>query len=61
MFLHIMGTKIISAPGHERMANSVIEYGVMRFNHGIELIIMDTLDLLKVGDHQLVFHHLQSS
>ena len=30
------------------MANSVIEYGVMRHSHGIELVNLDALDLLKV-------------
>ena len=30
----------------------------MRLSHGIELVDLDTLDLLKVGDHQLVAHHL---
>ena len=53
-----MGTVIISALGHERMANLVIESGVMRLSHGIELVNLDTLDLLKVGDHQLVAYHL---
>ena len=49
----------ISALGPERkMANSVIKSGVMRLSHGIELVNLDTLDLLKVGDHQLVAHHL---
>ena len=47
--------------GHERMDNSVIESGVMRVSHGIELVNLDTLDLLKVGDHQLVAHHLLTS
>ena len=40
-----------------KMANSVTEYEVMRLNHGIKLINTDALDLLKVGDHQLVSHH----
>ena len=40
------------------MANSVIEFGVMRPGHGMELANLDALDLLKVGDHQLVAHHL---
>ena len=53
-----MGTVIISALGHERMVNRVIESGVMRLSHGIELVNLDTLDLLKVGDHQLVAHYL---
>ena len=35
------------------MANSVIKSGVLRLSHGIELVNLDTLDLLKVGDHQL--------
>ena len=56
--LHIMGNIIISDLGHVRMANSVIESRVMRLSHGIELVNLDTLDLLKVGDHQLVVHHL---
>ena len=42
----------------KEMANSVIKSGVMRLNHGIELVNLDTLDLLKVGDHQLVAHLL---
>ena len=58
LLLHIMGNVIIYAMGHERMANSVIESRVMRLSHGIELVNLDTLDLLKVGDHQLVAHHL---
>ena len=53
-----MGTVIIFALGHERIANSVIESGVMRLSHGIELVNLDARDLLKVGDHQLVAHHL---
>ena len=40
------------------MANSVIESGVMRLSHGIEMLNLDALDLLKVGDHQLMAHHL---
>ena len=32
-----MGTIIISALGHERMANSIIKSRVMRFSHGIKL------------------------
>ena len=58
MLLHIMGTVTISALGHERMDNSVIESAFMRPSHGIELVNLNTLDLLKVGDHQLVAHHL---
>ena len=58
LLLHIMGTVIISALGHERMANSVIESGIMRLSHGIELVNLDALDLLKVGYHQLMAHHL---
>ena len=42
----------------EEMANSVIKSGVMRLSHGIELVNLDALDLLKVGDHQLMAHHL---
>ena len=53
-----MGTIIICALGHERMANSDIESEVLGLSHGIELVNLDTLDLLKVGDHQLVAHHL---
>ena len=54
-----MGNITIFALGPERkMANSVTESRVMRLNHGIELVNLDTLDLLKVGDHQLVAHHL---
>ena len=37
-----MGTVTISALGHERMANSVITFGVMRLSHGIELVNLDT-------------------
>ena len=40
------------------MANSVIESGVMSLSHGIELVNLDTVDLLKVRDHQLLAHHL---
>ena len=43
------------------MANPVIESGVMRLSQGIELVNLDTLDLLKVGDHQQVSHHLLTS
>ena len=57
LLLHI-GTISISALGHEGMANLVIESGVMRLSHGIELVNLDTLDLLKVGDHQLVAYYL---
>ena len=54
-----IGTITIFAPSLERkMANSVIESGVMRLSHGIELVNLDTLDLLKVGDHQLMARHL---
>ena len=53
-----MGTVTISALGHERMAGSIIKYGVMRLSHGIEPANLNILDLLKVGDHQLVAHHL---
>ena len=56
-----MGTVTISALGHEGMAKSIIESGVMRLSHGIELVNMDTPDLLKVGNHQLVAHHLPIS
>ena len=49
-----MGTMTIFALGHERkMLNLVIEPGVMRLSHGIELVNLDILDLLEVGDHQL--------
>ena len=41
-----------------KMANSVIKSRVMRLIHGIELVNLDTLDLLKVRDHQLLAHHL---
>ena len=40
------------------MANSVIKSGVMRLSHGIGLVNLDTLDLLELGDHQVVAHHL---
>ena len=40
------------------MANSVIGFGFMRLSHGIELVNLDTMDLLKLEDHQLVTHHL---
>ena len=43
------------------MANLVIKSGVMRLSRGMELVNLDTLDLLKVGDHQLVAHHLLPS
>ena len=56
-----MGTITIYSLGHEGMANSVIESEVMSLYHGIELVNLDTLDLLKVGDHQLVAHHLLTS
>ena len=56
-----MGTITISTLGHEGMTNSIIESRVMRLNHGIELVNLDTLDLLKVGDHQLVAYHLMTS
>ena len=59
MLLHIMANITISALGPKRkMANSVTKCRVMRLSHGIELINLATLDLLKVGDHQLVAHHL---
>ena len=58
MLLHIMGTVIIFALGDEIMANSTIEFGVIRLTHGIELVNMDNLYLLKVGDCQLEAHHL---
>ena len=49
-----MGNITISALGPEiKMANSVIKSRVMRLGHGIELVNLGTLDLLKVGDHQL--------
>ena len=49
-----MGNITISYLGPERkMANLIIKSEVMRLNHGIELVNLDTLDLLKVGDHQL--------
>ena len=40
------------------MANLVIEFGVMRLSHGIKLVNLVALDLLKVGDHQLMAHPL---
>ena len=40
------------------MANLVTESGVMRLSDSIELVNLDSMDLLKVGDHQLVAHHL---
>ena len=50
-----MGNITISALGPERkMANLVTESGVKRLSHRIELVVnLDTLNLLKVGDHQL--------
>ena len=54
-----MGNITISALGPEsKMANSVIKSGVMRLSNGIELATLDTLDLLKVGDHQLMAYPL---
>ena len=36
-----------------KMANQVIKSGVMRLNHGIELINLNALDSLNESDHQL--------
>ena len=57
LFLYIMGT-VINLLWIMKMANSVIKFGVMRFNHGMELIKLNALDLLKESDHQLEAYHL---
>ena len=57
LLLYIMGTTI-TLLWVMKMANSVIKCGVMRLNHGIELIKLNALDPLNESDHQLEAHHL---